>query len=552
MITQTSSLSSPATDPLRNFKFQLIFRPATGPSVTMGFMTLSGLGLTIDNIPYREGGYNCLSLDTPVLTTSGWKEMGDIEVGDQVIDPLGQPSKVTGVYPKGIRPVFRVTLQDGRYVHADAEHLWQVESIAHGTEMTVNTAELKELIEGRKVRVKSAGRTRTRGAEKGIRLIGMVPAQFESIAELPVDPYLLGVLLSEGANPETNGVRFEQNGNPEMLARIAARLPAGHSLVTYATGTTHAVTTPRGYRNQVLDGLREIGLGESHAWTKFIPEIYKFASVEDRLALLQGIMDGDGSMLFRHDAGKPEGTRVKTQFRSSSERLRDDVAGLIRSLGGQCTTGIQQDVWYTSPSQAEPKAARDAYTIPSVQMPEGMNPCFIAVKAANFKPGVGAYQRKVVSVVPAGEADVQCISVSADSKCYVIKDFITTHNTTVQNLPGQATFSPLTVQKGLMVGKQFQIPWVAQLFTVMQGTGSQTAGKDFRSTIDVLIIDHPVTAKQAPVKAAFTIYRAWPTSLQYSDLDAGADQLLITQMTLVHEGFTPSVAAAVGNSEASY
>jgi phage tail-like protein len=126
------------------------------------------------------------------------------------------------------------------------------------------------------------------------------------------------------------------------------------------------------------------------------------------------------------------------------------------------------------------------------------------------------------------------------------------YNTTVQNLPGQATFSPLTVQKGLMVGKQFQIPWVAQLFTVMQGTGSQTAGKDFRSTIDVLIIDHPVTAKQAPVKAAFTIYRAWPTSLQYSDLDAGADQLLITQMTLVHEGFTPTVAAAVGNSEASY
>jgi phage tail-like protein len=126
------------------------------------------------------------------------------------------------------------------------------------------------------------------------------------------------------------------------------------------------------------------------------------------------------------------------------------------------------------------------------------------------------------------------------------------YNTTVQNLPGQATFSPLTVTKGMMVGPQFQIAWIQQLFTVMQGTGSQKAGQDFRSTIDVLIIDHPVTVAKAPVKAAFTVYRAWPTAVQFSDLDAGANQLLISQMTLAHEGFTPSVAAAVGNSEATY
>ena len=126
------------------------------------------------------------------------------------------------------------------------------------------------------------------------------------------------------------------------------------------------------------------------------------------------------------------------------------------------------------------------------------------------------------------------------------------YNTTVQNLPGQATFSPLTLTKGVMVGPQFQLDWLAQLFTVMQGTGSQAAGQDFRSTVDVLIIDHPVTTAQAPVKGAFTVYRAWPTAVQFSDLDAGANQLFIWQMTLAHEGFTPSVASAVGNSEATY
>jgi len=124
------------------------------------------------------------------------------------------------------------------------------------------------------------------------------------------------------------------------------------------------------------------------------------------------------------------------------------------------------------------------------------------------------------------------------------------YNTTTQKQPGQADFSPLTLTKGVQVGTQFTIPWMQQLFAVMQGTGSQVAGQDFRATVDVHIIDHPVTVSQAPVKAAFTVYRAWPTALQYSDLDAGANQLFVQQMTLAHEGWTPSVAAQVGNSEA--
>lgn len=126
------------------------------------------------------------------------------------------------------------------------------------------------------------------------------------------------------------------------------------------------------------------------------------------------------------------------------------------------------------------------------------------------------------------------------------------YNVTTQKMPGQADFSPLTITKGVMVGPQFQINWFARLFTVLQGTGGQHAGQDFRYTVDVLILDHPVTASKVPVKAAFTVYRAWPTALAFSDLDAGANQLLIQQMTLAYEGFNPSVANSVGNAEASY
>jgi len=126
------------------------------------------------------------------------------------------------------------------------------------------------------------------------------------------------------------------------------------------------------------------------------------------------------------------------------------------------------------------------------------------------------------------------------------------YNVVTQKMPGQADFGPLTITKGVMVGPQFQIDWFKRLFTVLQGTGTQAPGDDFRYTVDVLVIDHPVTTAQAPVKAAFTVYRAWPTALAFGDLDAGANQLLISQMTLAHEGFTPDVAADVGNSEATY
>jgi phage tail-like protein len=125
------------------------------------------------------------------------------------------------------------------------------------------------------------------------------------------------------------------------------------------------------------------------------------------------------------------------------------------------------------------------------------------------------------------------------------------YNVTTQKMPGQADFGPITLTKGVMLGTQFMIPWVAQLFTVVQGTGSAGAGADFRSTVEVQVLDHPNTSSSAAVKAEFTIFRAWPTSLAYSDLDAGANQLFISQMTLAHEGFTPSIASAAGDTEAA-
>lgn len=65
-------------------------------------------------------------LTSKVLTPDGFKTMGDMHIGSEVIGYDGKPHKVIGVFPQGIRPVYKLTFSDGSIVECDEEHLWQV------------------------------------------------------------------------------------------------------------------------------------------------------------------------------------------------------------------------------------------------------------------------------------------------------------------------------------------------------------------------------------------------------------------------------------------
>jgi phage tail-like protein len=119
-------------------------------------------------------------------------------------------------------------------------------------------------------------------------------------------------------------------------------------------------------------------------------------------------------------------------------------------------------------------------------------------------------------------------------------------NTTTQKMPGQADFNPVTFSHGVILGAQNDLKWIQQLFTVMQGSGATDATTNFRCSVEVAVLNHPVTAKSAQVGAEFMLYNAWPTSLAYSDLDAGANQLFIAQMALAYEGFAADMANGPG------
>lgn len=160
-----------------------------------------------------------------------------------------------------------------------------------------------------------------------------------------------------------------------------------------------------------------------------------------------------------------------------------------------------------------------------------------------------------VTVTPSGGTKYAQMGFMSASGLNIQVDVIAyrvgSYNTTTQKMPGQADFSPITLSRGLAVGTPQNWNWMKQLFTVMQGTGPNGGTTDFRATIDVQVLAHPVTAGTVNYLAWYRIYNAWPTALAYSDLDAGANQLLIEQMTLAHEGFDFALAGSLGQDAAT-
>lgn len=123
------------------------------------------------------------------------------------------------------------------------------------------------------------------------------------------------------------------------------------------------------------------------------------------------------------------------------------------------------------------------------------------------------------------------------------------YNVTTQKMPGQSDFGPLVLQKGVILGDAPALDWIKALFLVQQGTGTWSNDQDFRSNIDILVLDHPVTTANVTVKAAFRVYNAWPTQVSFTDLDAAGNGFLVSQMTLAHEGWDVNFAQKPGSGD---
>ena len=384
------------------------------------------------------GSGKALALDTPLATPTGWTTMGEVEVGDHLIGRDGRPVVVlakTDVLHD--RDCYAVVTDDGHRVVADAEHEWP--AVLHG----YGTYKRGPKPGGGSRGPKATPRlytSRFLAQPRSKRpVLPLADALDLPDAPLPVDPWVLGAWLGDGASA-SGRISAHPADQPYMREAFEK---AGYTTTDIAAPSAFGVL---GLQRE----LRHIGvLNDKH-----IPAIYLRASREQRLALLQGLVDTDGHV---------EPGTGRTEFTTTRSRLADDVVELVASLGVKVSRLVGRAT--LDGRDCGPKYRVCFSLAHSARMPR---------KAHGATAGRGRY----LTVVKTESVPVACVQVEG-GEYLAGHGMLLTHNSTL--LTHDTIVWALVRNRGLRT---------------MIGTGSSDTGQDYlrriRTTferIDPIIAD---------------------------------------------------------------
>jgi hypothetical protein len=331
--------------------------------------------------------------------------MGQLQPGDWVFDQAGRPTPVLAVSEVMVgRPCLRVGLSDGTSVVADADHLWQVWSKTDrrlGRPSVCSTAEIRRNL-------------RYGEREYNYHLAQALPVHYPD-RELPIDPYVLGAWLGDGtsANAQITSVDAPILRELELPGESVTRATNRYAYLIGGAGHTRDPETGRYSANHSLQSrLRELGVIKN----KHIPREYLEAGVEQRRALLEGIMDTDGYVDVQSRCD------VTTVSRTLAEDYRELIASLgykpvvaekLATLYGK-VCGMRFEVTFTPHERV--------FRLPRKVMRQRL--------LQRFHMG-----RAITSVVECESVPVRCIEVgAADGVFLVSRSFIPTHNSSLGRL----------------------------------------------------------------------------------------------------------------------
>ena len=324
---------------------------------------------------------------TPVLTTDGWKRHGDLRPGMFVYGRDGQPKRILAVTGSTEQGLFDVTFPEGRVLRATSGHLWSGRRRMHpkgdtsrweDREMTLTTAEIARITGMQCARLRP------------FKVWAHSPVELPP-ADLPIDPYVLGFWLGDGRAKD--GTISKGEIDREHLLTLGHELKSREGLCTV-----------------LVDGLtRSLRLAGLQG-NKHIPEVYLRASSEQRLALLQGLMDSDGYCNPRSGS---------IEFSNTNKAIIDGVLALLHLEGvaPKVTTAIGHygDVQCKQYWRIQFRAERPMFRL--------------ARKAAHQRPSTerNDHRLSVIDVVPAGRGMAQCITVEG-GEYLAGRELTLTHN----------------------------------------------------------------------------------------------------------------------------
>lgn len=350
-------------------------------------------------------------LYTMVLTPNGWVRMGDLNVGDYVNTPFGQPARIEQIFEHKQKDIYRLTTNDGRSADCGLEHLWGIRTKKQLFKYHGHHDQSKNISIYNTLDIINA-------LNKGSKVYIPIPyAQEQQEKDYLIPPYALGVMIGDGCLTDKTWVRDRTaipiSSNEEDVLKKFYDTVGGTKIYRQPGCFTKMVYTPNAisYHNYI----RETGLN-TYSYNKYIPKEYLNGSIRQRRELLCGLLDTDGHTTEQHSVS----------FSTTSERLKDDVVYLCRSLGYQARVGVDR-----RPEKYTTGVCYDI-NILTTDAPFGSKKHMAKYNrwlASEKKFRKSFDHVYVTSIEKIGVYDARCILIDDPLHLYIIDDFLTTHNT---------------------------------------------------------------------------------------------------------------------------
>ena len=350
-----------------------------------------------------RGSAKALALDELVYKEDAEVTIGDVRVGDRIYDDSGILTSVVGKSEVFFKDTYEVEMVDGRSITCSGDHLWDVYVKAapnHKDNLRKITKTAEDMFEDQWY-YRTSDYRNPKGREQKYSIQLNKPVQYKEQV-LPIDPYTLGVIIGDGNVSKETG-----------FSRVTSHKDDIDELMTY-------IPYEKGVRsksgdNAFIQGILKLGpriktLGLNvNTYNKFIPSVYKKGSVAQRTALVQGLMDTDGTV----DSVKNK----SSYFCSCSKQLAYDFMEVVRSLGTECRIRYEDSAFAGSW-----KVYVKHHTF---------NPFKLRRKACKVQYGKKLWVQKIKEVRKVATVPTQCIMVNNSSNLFLTSDYVVTHNSTL-------------------------------------------------------------------------------------------------------------------------
>lgn len=352
-------------------------------------------------------------LTVKIATPNGWTTMGELSVGQRICTPDGKDVPVLGIFPQGEKDIFKISFSDGTFTECCLEHFWTVQTQDDKRQNIFRTLSTQQLLEDYKLQ------------DRYKYMIPMTSAVHFNEQVVSLDPYILGLLLGDGgltgSTTEFTTVDQEIVNSFNHYAESTDQIVRLKDRITYVIKKKTSGHEKSPITKELINlGLAKKSSPEKYIPEKYIPEKYIFNSIENRVSLLQGLMDSDGTVSRDKNGG--------LSYCSTSKQLAKDVVELVQSLGGRATVS-EKKTHYTY--KEEYRTGRLAYNI-NITLPLCIKPFRLNRKAALYTSRIkDTLTRFIVDIQPIGRKEAQCIYIDHPDHLYLTDSFIVTHNTTL-------------------------------------------------------------------------------------------------------------------------